>query len=213
MLRSNAHVCIHVHSCDQVLYPFIDKDTKEKFCFVSGSAESPAAQAILSKNFDVDELEEVTACGFCNYQCPTFFWFPSALSACSRLKLSCFMFRFAAAFRNGAQCPFRCFVRLLSSRSIPYRAATYNLFLYSPGVASAPPIFGVLNNSPQDTRTQCLYRKCQTRPRISADSCAGSLFCEAHSAPMQPFEGSKVPIVPLAVSDDSDVFWGTAGRT
>eukprot|EP00752_Nemacystus_decipiens_P011589 g10291.t1 len=42
----------------KVIYPFIDKDTKEKFCFVMGSAESPAGQAILSKNFDVNELEE-----------------------------------------------------------------------------------------------------------------------------------------------------------
>lgn len=29
---------------------------------MSGSAESPAAQATLSKNFDEDELEEVIAC-------------------------------------------------------------------------------------------------------------------------------------------------------
>ncbi|CAM9969298.1 unnamed protein product [Scytosiphon promiscuus] len=42
----------------QVIYPFIDKDTKEKFVFVSGNAKSTAAQAILSKNFDMDELEE-----------------------------------------------------------------------------------------------------------------------------------------------------------
>lgn len=43
-----------------MIYPFIDKDTKEKFVFVSGSAQSPASQAILSKNFDTDELEEVS---------------------------------------------------------------------------------------------------------------------------------------------------------
>lgn len=43
----------------QVIYPFIDKDTKEKFVFVSGSAQSAASQAILSKTFDTDELEEV----------------------------------------------------------------------------------------------------------------------------------------------------------
>lgn len=42
-----------------MIYPFIDKDTKEKFVFVPGSADSPAAQAILSKTFDTDELEEV----------------------------------------------------------------------------------------------------------------------------------------------------------
>lgn len=42
----------------KVIYPFIDKDTKEKFCFVSGSVQSASAQAILSKNFNTDELEE-----------------------------------------------------------------------------------------------------------------------------------------------------------
>ncbi|CAN0148035.1 unnamed protein product, partial [Hapterophycus canaliculatus] len=42
----------------KVIYPFIDKDTKEKFVFVSGSAKSAPAQAILSKDFDMDELEE-----------------------------------------------------------------------------------------------------------------------------------------------------------
>ncbi|CAM9323888.1 unnamed protein product [Pylaiella littoralis] len=42
----------------KVIYPFIDKDTKERFCFVSGKADSAAAQAVLLKNFDADELEE-----------------------------------------------------------------------------------------------------------------------------------------------------------
>ncbi|CBJ28570.1 Phosphatidylinositol transfer protein PDR16 [Ectocarpus siliculosus] len=42
----------------KVIYPFIDKDTKEKFTFVPGSATSPAAQEVLAKNFDMDVLEE-----------------------------------------------------------------------------------------------------------------------------------------------------------
>lgn len=43
----------------QVVYPFIDKVTKEKFIFVSGSVQGTAAQAEFSKNFVPEELEEV----------------------------------------------------------------------------------------------------------------------------------------------------------
>lgn len=43
----------------QVIYPFIDSDTKGKFCFVPGNAKGEAAKKEFSKNFDVDQLEEV----------------------------------------------------------------------------------------------------------------------------------------------------------
>ncbi|CAM9478645.1 unnamed protein product [Laminaria digitata] len=42
----------------KVIYPFIDGDTKDKFCFVPGNAKGDAAQKEFSKNFDLDQLEE-----------------------------------------------------------------------------------------------------------------------------------------------------------
>eukprot|EP00904_Undaria_pinnatifida_P011952 jgi/Undpi1/7888/HiC_scaffold_24.g10360.m1 len=42
----------------KVIYPFIDNDTKGKFCFVPGSSKGDAAQAEFAKNFDLDQLEE-----------------------------------------------------------------------------------------------------------------------------------------------------------
>lgn len=43
----------------QVIYPFIDSDTKGKFCFVPGNAKGETAQKVFSKNFDLEQLEEV----------------------------------------------------------------------------------------------------------------------------------------------------------
>ncbi|CAM9199863.1 unnamed protein product [Choristocarpus tenellus] len=41
-----------------VIYPFIDPTTKEKFMFVSGSLTTPTAQEALAKNFILDSMEE-----------------------------------------------------------------------------------------------------------------------------------------------------------
>lgn len=45
----------------QVIYPFIDVDTRSKFVFVSGDAKTPASQDLLCKNFTLDDLEQVVA--------------------------------------------------------------------------------------------------------------------------------------------------------
>lgn len=50
----------------QVIYPFIDRATKDKFCFLGGNIRAAAAQATLAKNFDLDELEEVSTGSPCN---------------------------------------------------------------------------------------------------------------------------------------------------
>ena len=45
-----------------MIYPFIDNDIKGKFRFVPGSAKGETAQKEFSKNFDLEQLEEVTRC-------------------------------------------------------------------------------------------------------------------------------------------------------
>lgn len=61
----NAPMTPFVHV--QVITPFIDTETKEKFRFVAGSVEGKAAREELSKNFHLEDLEQVRPPAFVGY--------------------------------------------------------------------------------------------------------------------------------------------------
>jgi hypothetical protein len=41
----------------QIIYPFIDTVTRQKFTFIKGALDKPAARIPLESNFDLKELE------------------------------------------------------------------------------------------------------------------------------------------------------------
>lgn len=64
------------HAYGQVIYPFIDVVTREKFVFISGKASSSAAQEVLVQNFAMEDLEEV---GKLHATCISYSMLPPAL--------------------------------------------------------------------------------------------------------------------------------------